>query len=494
MRCLITTVWMEFTGRSGLYHSGKWLKSSGIDINFQVAMVGETETAITKDYVDGSMGFDDASPASPLEYIDALIGFCARDVFDTIIESPFYRLKTKEDLSISTQFFLAEINIYCKSHDISADNFGNILDGSAELSTLVTTTVMNALRNRTSIEQALCALINSNASHFHLHKPLSPEDIKQIEKDFMEHYTTIQDSPHFDEFTILDTTKSGNFGTHQSSICTDLSKLIGIGYPELDNAFFNEVRSDFSRMSVVIPHNNAFVQQNVEPNQAERIAAINSGLPLGFVVARLSSEEQVALISSLSENITSIVQSPAQLTHVLSFLSPEAKLAVVGAFMSKLSEIIQSDQGLSLPDLSNLLKDIDPEQDKLIQKVTLFIVALSEHYPASEVRALTAALIGEDHEHLKAKLEHFMEVCGVSRPELITALSIEPSWTDKINAAMGLNMVGSPIAPHTHIEDARDEPLVEPRIEHVNRFKAVLREIEKSSTEATGKRRTGPLK
>ena len=27
MRCLITTVWVEFTGRSGLYHFGKWLKS-----------------------------------------------------------------------------------------------------------------------------------------------------------------------------------------------------------------------------------------------------------------------------------------------------------------------------------------------------------------------------------------------------------------------------------------------------------------------------------
>ena len=91
--------------------------------------------------------------------------------------------------------------------------------------------------------------------------------------------------------------------------------------------------------------------------ESESIRAIMNGYPLGFVISRLSSEEQVALISSLSDNITSIIKSRYQLTHVFSHLSPEGKSALFTALMRHSSEIVHASKGLTLEDLEEVFHE-----------------------------------------------------------------------------------------------------------------------------------------
>lgn len=201
----------------------------GIDIDFYKTSTGEP---ITKLFINEQMGFSDTFPASAVEYIDALIYYAAGSLFDSLAESPFNTAQSQEELSILMQFFLAEINIYCKTHHISADNLGKILDENRALSAGIAAVVKHALSRQLSVEKELCRFINTRINDFHLTKPLSTEDIKNIEENFAEHYAVIKNSPHFDEFTVFDTNQPGKFVTHQGSICTNLSEFIGEGYPE----------------------------------------------------------------------------------------------------------------------------------------------------------------------------------------------------------------------------------------------------------------------
>ncbi|OGV49184.1 MAG: hypothetical protein A3F46_04565 [Legionellales bacterium RIFCSPHIGHO2_12_FULL_42_9] len=67
----------------------------------------------TKAFIDEQMRFLDSDmPVTAIDYVDALLGFCVPALFDTLLEPTFYTIKTAEELSILTQFFLATVNIW----------------------------------------------------------------------------------------------------------------------------------------------------------------------------------------------------------------------------------------------------------------------------------------------------------------------------------------------------------------------------------------------
>ena len=136
--------------------SQKTKEQLGIDVDFSQTNAGQP---VTKAFIKNSMGFDDNTTTST-EYIDALLGYCAPNVFDTVTQSPFYTAKTAEELSIVTQFFLGITNIYCASRGISAANFGRVLDDSADLSQELVARVMSVQHHGLSIEDALLACVN----------------------------------------------------------------------------------------------------------------------------------------------------------------------------------------------------------------------------------------------------------------------------------------------------------------------------------------------
>lgn len=198
--------------------------------------------AITKAYVDEIIVADNTTTAR--DYLNALINLAAPDLFNDVIESPFYSRKDGEALSIITQFFLGSVNIYCKTNNISAENFGQILDNDKARSEVVANIVMS-MTDGSSIEDALLQFINDNQDAFGLTRQLTESDFKIIKDAFNTNYKAIKDSDHFDEFALLDSTKSCPFFPHQGSICINFCDFIKVAFPKLEPEFVQTARDDF---------------------------------------------------------------------------------------------------------------------------------------------------------------------------------------------------------------------------------------------------------
>lgn len=226
-------------------------------------------TPLNQKDIDQSMGFNAQTTAK--EYIEALLGYCAPDLFDTIIESPFNYLTGAEAWSIATQFLLGITNIDAVVEGkISPEtNFGHILDSMPDLSKHLAQTLSLAQQGNHSIEEACFSWINAHTTELKLKMLLSQDDFKRIQETFSKRYAEIKDAPHFDEFFLLIHQKKGHFFTHQGAICTHfaefaLSPLLDL--PQKLRQPLEKVRSQACTLNTEIPHQNVLVQGDVEVN------------------------------------------------------------------------------------------------------------------------------------------------------------------------------------------------------------------------------------
>ena len=220
------------------------------------------------------------------DYINGLLGACALPLFDSLAESPFYTRENAEELSIITQFFLASVNIYCRAHAISLINFGAVLDDSKDLSDSIAGIVLS-IDNGKSIEDALLDLVNNNKEAFGLSRELAPADRGEIKKKFTENYAQIKDSPHFDEFTLLDDTKPGPFISHQGSICLNFAEFVKTGFPILAPDYFETIRADFKALGGGVTPTNPSVHASIELSIEELLAKITDDAQLSAVLKKL---------------------------------------------------------------------------------------------------------------------------------------------------------------------------------------------------------------
>lgn len=234
----------------------------GVTVNY---LQDNTGAELTREYIDSAMGTASSSAA---DYVETLINCCAGTLWETLPISPFIVPNTssgKETLSIVTQFFLAQVNIYCYANELSGEDFGKILDRNQALGRQILAVVKQALEAGTSVEAALFHVINTNLQSFNLARPLSSEDMASIQRRFTSQYITIKDSPHFDEFAVFDSSKLGSCMTHQGSICFDLSDLMGTAvFRELDSPYFRGTRELSSRIARIVPHKNECVLANYQ--------------------------------------------------------------------------------------------------------------------------------------------------------------------------------------------------------------------------------------
>ncbi|MFI4962548.1 MAG: SidC [Legionellales bacterium] len=224
-------------------------------------------TGINQEYMDRAMDFDAQTTAQ--EYAEALLGYCAPNLFDAEIESPFNSLIKAEDWSIATQFLLGIINIYCVSENIvSKDtNFGRILDSNPDLSTSLAQTLATAQKAHKSIEDHVVSWINAHIKDFNLNTALSQEDFKVIQETFVKRYAAIKNSPHYDEFVVLDRKRKGDFVIHQGAICTSFAKFVNSPLLGLEAELtqpLEDACAEAHTLSTEIPHKNALVQAEVE--------------------------------------------------------------------------------------------------------------------------------------------------------------------------------------------------------------------------------------
>ena len=257
----------------------QWL---GLEIDFTQQT---NSTPVTKDAIDALMGFDEDSPATPKDYVDALLGVCAPDVWESIPTPPFYSIpagtavdERTERLSILTQFFLGIVNVYCKARGISVQNFGAVLDASNDLSTELVRVVSEVLSRGDEVEEPLCAFCNDHATEFGLSRALNAADVATIKQKFERTYLTVtatKENPHMDDFMILDcdaTGEAAKFVTHQGAICTDFAEIVE---PTLANQdYFARIREDFAGHPAEIPHKNEWVAGNVDIEPEALLARI----------------------------------------------------------------------------------------------------------------------------------------------------------------------------------------------------------------------------
>ena len=251
----------------------------GLNVDFTQDSKG---ILVDQAYIDSVMGFTAEHPGSAEEYIEALLNVCAVDIWYSIPTSAFYSIhgdKT-EQLSILTQFCLAHVNIHCVENGISFQNFGAILDKSEILSKNVASIVVDSLKEGETVEDNLCGFFNKHAAEFGLSRPLSTEDIDAIKQRFAANYLTVKDSPHMDDFMILNTaTDTGQYVTHQGSICTYFFELVKGS--TLDDPFFEAMRADFEKpQTCFIPHQNLHIQASID-------------LDIKTLLSRVTDDEQM---------------------------------------------------------------------------------------------------------------------------------------------------------------------------------------------------------
>ena len=251
--------------------------------------------AITKAYVDGIIVADNTTTAR--DYLNALINLAAPDLFNDVIESPFYSRKDGEALSIITQFFLGSVNIYCKTNNISAENFGQILDNDKARSEVVANIVMS-MTDGSSIEDALLQFINDNQDAFGLTRQLTESDFKIIKDAFNTNYKAIKDSDHFDEFALLDSTKSCPFFHHQGSICINLCDFVKVAFPKLEPEFVQTARDDFKEQQGNIKHTNPHIHASIDITVEALLEKIKDEEQLDAVLKKLPPEAKADILAS----------------------------------------------------------------------------------------------------------------------------------------------------------------------------------------------------
>jgi len=178
---------------------------------------------------------DDEIP--PKELADSILAACLTDDFWRGLPSANHfkaaaaledQEQRAEKTSILTQFFLAEVNVFCYVAGKSTADFGKILESGTnkalrqELAYIVT----NALANNKSVEKSLIDFIDKNHTAFGLSHPISDEEAKQIIDRFKVEYRTIIDAPHFDEFILFLPDKKGDFVNYQNRISFHFSYFL----------------------------------------------------------------------------------------------------------------------------------------------------------------------------------------------------------------------------------------------------------------------------
>ena len=292
--------------------------------NIRKARVSDFEMTLTKESLGRFMGFQEDTTSNE-DYIDALIGACAAEIGPTIQTPPFYSVPEHSDkaekLSIMTQFFLAQVNIYCVTRGLSTANFGAVLDVSEDLSNQVADIVKSSLGEGADVENKLCEFFNRNKVSFGLTRDLESADVELIRQKFERTYRTVtatKENPHMDDFMVLDVTPGGSFFTHKGSICTDFANLVG---DEAKYKYFADIRADFQTLVDGVAERNDWVQGSYEIDTSmikdKKLAEWPSEIhkqvfDLYLIALKRDDAEMLAAILEVADNDPNILfeQSP----------------------------------------------------------------------------------------------------------------------------------------------------------------------------------------
>lgn len=308
-----------------------------VAVDFTINFDGDQ---IDKIYLDKLIGFDEKTTGA--DYVDALLNACAPNLWKFLPICPFYNIpehtlaeERTEHLSMITQFFLATLNVYCKARELSDQNFGKILDDNSELSDELVNLISETLSLEGDVAAAVCTFCNHHASELELNRALMPDDLTAIRQKFERTYRTIAESPHLDDFMMLDLDAEGDrvkCVTHQGAICVNFAEIVDQILPNQD--FFETVRNDFKQhFAEILPPSESIPQEvevnpetliNLPPEQFDRLPDPVKNACRAELLFQLRAflhdaatgkqEEAEALLRSAAENVQILLTTPDALT------------------------------------------------------------------------------------------------------------------------------------------------------------------------------------
>ena len=414
-----------------------------------------TSEELNKAFFDREMNLDDGS--DPSEYINALIGYCAPHLFDNKTDSLFNKVQSHEDaehLSILTQFYLAQVNIFCVSEELSSTNFGKVLDDSEALSSNLKDDIQRALRNNESIESALFQFVNKHHIEFGLSRLLYIQEKNIIDTTFKKQFIEIQESPHFDEFRVVNTQKKGLFVTHQGSICTDLSELISTKFPDLMDPYITQIHENFKEINGDITHQNLSVLSSININ----IEDVDNILELVALLQDPSIDgiNQLALIKECGETkLISLLQDRMQLATLLTVLpSVSIQRALFDILGSKLDELLQTPE--QLVDLLHKLPNNNAQATLILSLDNKIYDLVSNSTPAQLAAMLLGlspspqfAMIKSLGTHLKTIIKNPADLAEFCNSSIDCSAEDEPAFG---LIQMALETLGKPCL-HNYFDD-----------------------------------------
>lgn len=201
---------------------------------------------------------------------ESILGAClANEFWSGLSTSPFREALALPDagmkaekLSILTQFFLAETNIFCYANKISGEDFGQILDNNISLCKELAAIIVTALADNQVVERCLVEFINNKYQEFGMSQVLEESEIKTMIDRFNVEYAMVKDSPHMDEFLLFLPEVKGKFVNHKNRISFHFSHF-QTQFSELQQGgFLKEQLDTFSKRDKnVLPHKNKIEEE-----------------------------------------------------------------------------------------------------------------------------------------------------------------------------------------------------------------------------------------
>ena len=226
---------------------------------------------VTQQYISQQMGNDSMTVD---EYIEALIHFCTKNLQQTLESSPFRRIENTDSdkLCLLTQFYLAEINIFCKVHGISNKNFGEVLDKDPSLAEELARVVKSSVESNGSTEMEIVSFINEHQEAFKLSSPLNAAQVTDINSRTQRHFEVVEKMENADEFILTYPDINGKFVAHQGSICTEFAELIKEGFSRNMTPVFTAALHDFQDLDYFVSNTNPSIDYalGIELNQAQQ--------------------------------------------------------------------------------------------------------------------------------------------------------------------------------------------------------------------------------
>lgn len=294
---------------------------------------------VTKRYINQQMGDDDMTVEG---YIEALINFCTKNLLQTLESSPF-KLITNNDnykLCFLTQFYLGEVNIFCKANGLSNKNFGEVFDNNPELANTLAKEVKSAVENNASAETVIIRIINENLGDFNLSEQLTVNQVADINSRVYKHFTTVEGMENADEFMLTYPDINGKFVTHQGSICTDFAELVAEGFPNQMSSTCRSALNDFQQLDYYVDNNNARIdyQLNLDLRQAKQYLTnlITNNHPELAIKVLSENYEQIKGMpqSALASVFNATTRSSVTLLSYCAKNSPE-EFAKIASLLSK---------------------------------------------------------------------------------------------------------------------------------------------------------------